>query len=221
MTQFFVKVIRQSPTDLVTSIYLCINRLGPVWEGVELGIGETILMKAIAQATGRSLQKIKADLAEKGDLGKVAQASRSNQPTMFKPKPLTLASVFKGLKEIAAFTGNSSMDRKIGKINMLLVSCRANESRYLIRALEGKLRIGLAEQTVITALAHAAVLSKQPNASKTGMEEKVAEATAILKQVFSELPTYEPIVEVLLQHDITELPKFCQMTPGGFVISWL
>ncbi len=64
-------------------------------------------MKAIASATGRSLQKIKADLQEQGDLGKVAQISRSNQPTMFQPKPLTIPAVFKALKEIAAFSGHS------------------------------------------------------------------------------------------------------------------
>lgn len=165
LTKLFVKIIRKSPDDLQTTIYLCINRLGPVWEGVELGIGETILMKAIAEATGRSLAKIKSELKEQGDLGKVAQVSRSNQTTMFQPKPLTVKSIFKALREIAAFSGNSSMNRKIEKIKSLLVACRNNEARYLIRALEGKLRIGLAEQTVLVALAHSAVLSKKGSLS--------------------------------------------------------
>ena len=107
LTKFLVKVIKLSPNDLLTCVYLCINRLGPTWEGAELGIGETILMKAIASATGRALSKIKTDLAEHGDLGKVAQASRSNQATMFQPKPLTIQAVFKSLKEIAAFSGHS------------------------------------------------------------------------------------------------------------------
>lgn len=43
-----------SPDDLLSSVYLCLNKLAPDYEGVELGIGETIMMRAIAQATGET-----------------------------------------------------------------------------------------------------------------------------------------------------------------------
>lgn len=64
-----------SPDDLLHSVYLCLNRLAPEYEGIELGVGETLLMKAVAQATGRSLDKIKAEVAAKGDLGLVSEVS--------------------------------------------------------------------------------------------------------------------------------------------------
>jgi DNA ligase-1 len=41
--------------------------------GVELGIGESLIVKAIAQSTGRSAQQIKQDLVKVGDLGLVAE----------------------------------------------------------------------------------------------------------------------------------------------------
>lgn len=39
---------------------------------MELGIGDSILMKAIGEAYGRSLAQIKLDLQKEGDLGQVA-----------------------------------------------------------------------------------------------------------------------------------------------------
>jgi len=92
--------------------------------GIELGIGESLLIKAIAESTGRNLSLIKADLKREGDLGLVAmvsilyikrispddcmiQNSKAGQKTLFKPKPLTLSYVFTNLKDIAMTSGHS------------------------------------------------------------------------------------------------------------------
>lgn len=65
------------------------------------------LMKAIAQCTGRTINQIKVDAKETGDLGIVAENSRSNQRTMFRPAPLTVSLVYNRLKEIAMMTGQA------------------------------------------------------------------------------------------------------------------
>lgn len=98
-----------------------------------MGIGEALLMKAIANATGRPISAIKSDFEEHGDLGLVAQASRSNQSTMFKPKRLTCPAVFKGLNEIAMASGQSAVNKKMEKIRSLLVACEGTESKFLFR----------------------------------------------------------------------------------------
>ena len=64
-------------------------------------------MKAIAQCTGRTLAQIRADVQEVGDLGIIAENSKSNQRTMFQPAPLTVPNIYSRLMEIAQMTGHA------------------------------------------------------------------------------------------------------------------
>jgi DNA ligase 1 len=65
-------------------------------------------MKGISEATGRSMEQLRADMTEHGDLGVVAHVSRGKQKTLSflkPPPPLTVASVFARLKEMANMSG--------------------------------------------------------------------------------------------------------------------
>lgn len=53
------------------------------------------------------MDKIKAEAAEKGDLGLVAESSRNNQRIMFQPANLIAGGVFNKLKDIGNMSGNS------------------------------------------------------------------------------------------------------------------
>uniref|UniRef100_A0A669CS99 DNA ligase n=1 Tax=Oreochromis niloticus TaxID=8128 RepID=A0A669CS99_ORENI len=212
--------------DLLCCVYLCLNQLGPAYLGMELGVGETVLMKAVAQATGRQLDKIKAEAQEKGDLGLVAESSRSNQRMMFQPASLTAGGVFRKLKEIASMSGNSAMNKKIDIIKGLFVACRFSEARYIVRSLAGKLRIGLAEQSVLSALSQAvcltppgqgfppAVIDAGKGMSAESRRAWIEEKSLILKQTYCEMPNYDVLIPVLLKEGIDQLPNHCKLTPG-------
>ncbi|KAL5019361.1 hypothetical protein ScPMuIL_005083 [Solemya velum] len=226
LCNFFRSVICLTPDNLLCCVYLCLNKLAPAYEGIELGIGETVLMKAIAQATGRSMDKIKADAQDKGDLGIVAENSRSTQRTMFAPPKLMVSAVFNKLREIATMTGNSVMSKKVDKIKGMFAACRQSEARYLIRSLGGKLRIGLAEQSVLTALGNAVYLTPPcqdfppeivdagKGLSADSLKKKMEEASLLIKTTYCECPNYGAIIPTLLKEGLAKLPEICKLTPG-------
>ena len=201
---FLRQVLRLTPDDLLPTIQLMINKLAADYAGIELGIGESLIMKAIGESTGRNLAIIKADQAEIGDLGLVAAKSRSNQPTMFKPKSLTIRGVLDGLMGIATVSGDGAQSRKVAGIKKLLSAADASlagkgskgiditkdkggasEAKFIIRFLEGKLRLGLAEKTVLVALAHAMVIHEAgQKGAKMPNSEELAKGESILKTVF-------------------------------------
>lgn len=201
---FLQQVLRLTPGDLLSTVQLMINKVAADYAGIELGIGESLIIKAISETTGRTLAETKADHHKIGDLGLVAAKSRSNQRTMFKPKPLTVKGVHEGLLAIASLQGHGAQERKVNSIKKLLSSADAaaaaksqkgvdatkdkggaSESKFLIRFLEGKLRLGLAEKTVIVALAQAMVKHEAAQkGNKLPSTEQMAKGEAVLKTVY-------------------------------------
>ena len=211
----FRAVIATSPQELLPMVYLCTNRVGPAHEGLELGLGDSTLIKALSQATGRKESTIKSDYDDCGDLGKVATASRATQKTMFAPPPLTISGVFKAFHEIAASQGAKSQERKKGMIVKLLVGSKHNEAGFVMRALQGKLRIGLAEQTVLVALAHAAALQQEGvNGSSESIAGALETAAQIVKRVYSECPSYDDLIPAILEGPISDIPNKVHFKPG-------
>ncbi|XP_016201551.1 DNA ligase 1 isoform X1 [Arachis ipaensis] len=207
-------VIYSTPEDLVPLIYLLAKRVAPAHEGLELGIGETSIIKALAEATGRTESKIKKLYQKVGDLGKVAKECRSSQSMMRKPEALTIRKVFNTFRLIAKESGRDSQMKKKNHIKALLVSATDCEPQYLIRFLQGKLRIGVAEQTLLAALGQAAVQSEEHSKPPAGIKSPLEEAVKIVKQVYSVLPVYDEIVSALLTHGVWKLPSTCNFTPG-------
>jgi len=74
LANFFRSIVALAPDDLLPTLYLCTNSIAPAYENVELGVGDAIIVKALAEATGRQAKDIKAEAADKGDLGLVAES---------------------------------------------------------------------------------------------------------------------------------------------------
>ncbi|KAK1746087.1 DNA ligase 1 [Skeletonema marinoi] len=236
-------------SDLYTLLYLASNSVAPQHDNVELGVGDSILIKAIGEASGTNPQMIKKKYDTDGDLGTVAQTSKGKQTTlmfgkMSGPKRLNCVDVLTVFREIANVSGSQSQKWKVDKIKSLLVRAKGVEPKYIIRGLQGKLRIGLAQTTVLASLAHAVVLTRPKGVvllGEDGLKEirdldgkegaypdfarkmctknlpldvKLETAVAIIKKAYSEVPSFDSLLDALLSVPLQEVHKACTLKPG-------
>jgi DNA ligase-1 len=155
MTDHLVELLKKTPKDVIDKVvYLTQGKLYPDFVGIEMGVAEKLAIRAVARATGHSEKEIEEDLKETGDLGTTAQRflERKAQVTLFQ-EPLTVEKVYENLDKMAKATGPGSMEHKISFLAGLLTSATPKEAKYVIRTVTGSLRLGIADMTVLDALA--------------------------------------------------------------------
>jgi len=171
-----------------------------------------------------------------------------------KPKPLTIKQVLTIFREIAHIAGSQSQKLKVDLIKKMLVATQNPiEAKYIIRGLQGKLRIGLAQSTVLTSLAHALAFTI-PSTVKTAdlkatadlqvtvagdrgeievknieayldssapSEKRLEAAVNIVKQVYSEVPSYDALLNAALKVPLQQIHEACAFQPGIPVVPML
>jgi len=155
MTDYLVEILKNTPPEVIDKVvYLTQGKLYPDFVGIEIGVAEKLAIRAVARATGRSEKEIEEDLRKTGDLGKTAQKFREKktQVTFFQ-ESLTVEKVYDTLDKMAKSTGAGSMEQKINLLAGLLANATPKEAKYLIRTVTGELRLGIADMTVLDALA--------------------------------------------------------------------
>jgi len=155
MTDYLVEFFKKTPKEVIDKVvYLTQGKLYPDFMGIEIGMAEKLAIKAIAKASGRRESEIEKDLAKTGDLGETAQKflEKRIQLSFFR-KPLTVERVYKTLDKIARASGEGSVDLKINLLAGLLADATPIDAKYIIRTVTGKLRLGVADMTVLDALA--------------------------------------------------------------------
>lgn len=165
LTSILVDLFRKSEPDIIDKvIYLLQGRLWPDWAGLpELGVGIKLLIKAMSKTFNVREGDIEALYVKLGDSGKVAEHLKSAKPaqttgglTKFiqkaEPVKLTVVEVYDTLAKVALATGEGSRDIKINFIASLFSKATPLEARYVARLVEGKLRLGIGDATIMDAL---------------------------------------------------------------------
>lgn len=155
MTEILADFIKGlEPKVLKDVVYLCQGKLHPDFYGVELGMADKLVLKAIAFTAGVPENVAEKMWVKEGDPGAVAEAliQKKKQTTLFS-EPLTLDRVLKGLTAIETSEGKDSQDRKMKHLSNLLHDSGPVEARYLCRIVTGRMRVGAGSMTMLDALA--------------------------------------------------------------------
>ena len=155
LTDILVGLIKEIPEDVISkAVYLIQGKLRPNFEGVELGIAEKLVMKAMSKSSGIPLKKIEEDYNKGGDLGQTAENILKRKiQTTFSSETITLERVYETLLKIANLEGKGSQEMKMRYVSSILNDATPQEAKFILKILLGTLRLGIAENTVMDALA--------------------------------------------------------------------
>jgi len=163
LTGILVELLKKTPNEIIAKvIYLIQGKLKPNFEGVELGIAEKLVIRAISKSAGVTVKKIEEDYNDGGDLGiTVSNILKQKTQTTFSAETITLERVYETLLKISTLQGKGSQDMKIKYISSLLNDATPEESKFILKILLGTMRLGVAENTVMDALAIAFTNTKE------------------------------------------------------------
>ncbi|MEM3980507.1 MAG: DNA ligase, partial [Ignisphaera sp.] len=148
-------------------VYLIQGILWPEWKGMpELGIAEKGIQKAIAISLGVPDIEVEKLYKSLGDYGlaverlKTTKEKKSTGLTAFIKnnekiinKKLTVEEVYNTLTKIAMLQGEGSREIKLRLLASLLSSANAKEAKFIVRFIEGRLRLGVGDATIMDGLA--------------------------------------------------------------------
>ena len=155
LTAILVELLKKTPIETISKvIYLMQGKIRPNFEGVELGIAEKLVIRAISKSSGITIKKIEDAYNDDGDLGKSgSNILKQKTQTTFSAETITLERVYDTLLKISKLEGKGSQDMKMKYISSLLNDATPIESKFVLKILLGTLRLGIAENTVMDALA--------------------------------------------------------------------
>lgn len=134
--------------DIDKIIYLSQGQLLPPFHGLEIGMSEKLLIRAMADASKTKITEVEKIFKKAGDMGITAEELIKGRG-----EGLKVSEVYNKLIEIARTSGEGSVERKINNLSGLLKAVSHWEAKYIARFVIGRLRLGIGDPTVLEALA--------------------------------------------------------------------
>ncbi|KAK9479610.1 hypothetical protein V1514DRAFT_278079 [Lipomyces japonicus] len=200
-TNYLRLLITIDRDSVLPSVWLSTNALSPPHVPLDLGIGGSVISKALKSVSGISAPAMKKLFDTYGDIGDVAFEAKVSVRTLVDPRILSIKDVYDTLIRIAKSKGERSQEMKQRYVQNILIRSRGEEVRYLTRTLVSHLRIGAVRTTMLTALSRA-----------MSLDDDAAEAERTVRQCYARHPSYDDIVPALMQYGWQSLSETCPMT---------
>ncbi len=146
---------RTEPRLMDRVVYLTQGVLGPDWEGLQLGLGYKLVSRAIAVTAGIPEKELEEHVHREGDMGLAAEAafaSKGPKQVMLFAEELTVDRVFDSLVQVAQAEGPGSTEKRVRLLQQLMMDADPLSARYIVRTVMGRLRLGIADMTILESL---------------------------------------------------------------------
>ena len=157
MTDILAALLSKTPPAVIDKVvYMTLGELYPAYVGLELGVAEKLAARAIRQVSGAGEKELNELFSRHGDLGTVAELLlRTKEQTTLFVQELTVEEVYSSLEKIAKASGPGAVNVKTAVLSKLLAMATPVEAKHIIRIVTGKMRLGVADMTILDALAKA------------------------------------------------------------------
>ncbi len=222
LTSLLADLLIKSDDDVDKLVFLAQGKLAPDYEGIETGMAEKLLIKALSGVSSLEEKEIQKSLARTGDLGTVAQevaAAIIQKP--LEAKQFDVSYVFTSLKSISSITGQGSINKKLAIYTNLIISSTPLESKYITRIMTGKLRLGVSDATIIAALISAFKWEGEPGIVENAYNchPNMGRLALLMKEkkwqsIIVTVPEPMVPVKVMLAERLTSLPLILEKMGG-------
>lgn len=183
-----------SPTQASIIAYCALGSLNPPYIGTQFNFSTKGLVAVMAALTGLGEKEIERMAHTAGDLGQVLASAMKH-----KESDLSVGDVEKVLKEILETSGIGAQEKKMQLIYNVLLKTDSLSAKYIVRIIEGKLRLGFSEMTLLDAF--------------SWMEAGDKSLRDDLEDAYNVSADIGMIIKTLKEHGIAGIKKVT-LTPG-------
>lgn len=198
-TVILAEILKEATTEEVDKlVYLALGGLRPAFDRLEFEMGEALILRAMG-ATETQYQKV-------GDLGELVEQFSNHK---FSNSQMTINQIYEELEKIARDSGSGSQERKVAGLAKLIKDVDNQSAKYIVRMVEGKLRLGFSDKTVIDALSYLESETKKFS-EMLDRAYQVRPDTGILAKKVKELGVVRAVAEIDVSMGTPIVPALAQ-----------